>query len=140
MLLRQLRQGNVFAVQNKLSASSKDAALHLPIYESGGTCHSGLTTGAHVFLWEVCVPPRTLMATTVFGMVVSTFLLFQNFREAGRPVTVGGLACRDRLEALQRTFEHELLNLAEKDRALKAELDKQGAKEQTGQQEKAYGR
>jgi hypothetical protein len=32
------------------------------------------------------------------------------------------------------------LNLAEKDRALKAELDRQRAKEQTGQQEKAYER
>jgi hypothetical protein len=48
-----------------------------------------------------------------YEIAVSTFLLFQNFREATRPVTVGGLACRDRLEALQRTFEHELLHLAE---------------------------
>ena len=30
-----------------------------------------------------------------------------------RKVTVGGLECRDRLEALQRIFEHELLHLAE---------------------------
>ena len=28
-------------------------------------------------------------------------------------MTVGGLVCRDRLEALQRIFEHELLHLAE---------------------------
>ena len=28
-------------------------------------------------------------------------------------MTVGGLECRDRLEALQRIFEHELLHLAE---------------------------
>ena len=48
-----------------------------------------------------------------YEIAVSTFLLFQNFRESGRAVTVGGLACRDRLEALQRIFEHELLHLAE---------------------------
>jgi hypothetical protein len=34
----------------------------------------------------------------------------------------------------------ELLNLAEKDRPLKAELDRQRAKEQMGQQKKAYER
>jgi hypothetical protein len=48
-----------------------------------------------------------------YEIAVSTLLLFQTFREAGRPVTVGGLACRDRLEALQRILEHELLHLAE---------------------------
>jgi hypothetical protein len=50
---------------------------------------------------------------TYFEIAVSTLLLFNTFREVGRPVTVGGLVCRDRLEALQRIFEHELLHLAE---------------------------
>ena len=40
----------------------------------------------------------------------------------------------------KRLSSWELLNLAEKDRALKAELDRQRTKEQTGQQEKAYER
>ena len=40
----------------------------------------------------------------------------------------------------KRLSSWELLNLAEKDRALKAELDRQRAKEQTDQQEKAYER
>ena len=48
-----------------------------------------------------------------YEIAVSTFLLFQTFRDIDRPVTVGGLACRDRLEALQRIFEHELMHLAE---------------------------
>jgi len=48
-----------------------------------------------------------------YEIAVSTTLLFGTFREVDRPVTVGGLACRDRLEALQRIFEHELLHLAE---------------------------
>ena len=40
----------------------------------------------------------------------------------------------------KRVSSWELLNLSEKDRALKAELDRQRAKEQAGQQEKAYER
>jgi hypothetical protein len=40
----------------------------------------------------------------------------------------------------KRLSSWELLNLAEKDRALKAELDRQRAKEQAGQREKAYER
>jgi hypothetical protein len=40
----------------------------------------------------------------------------------------------------KRLSSWELLNLAEKDRALRSELDRQRAKEQTGQQEKAYER
>jgi hypothetical protein len=48
-----------------------------------------------------------------YEIAVSTVLLFNTFRHVDRPVTVGGLTCRDRLEALQRIFEHELLHLAE---------------------------
>jgi hypothetical protein len=48
-----------------------------------------------------------------YEIAVSTVLLFSTFRHVDRPVTVGGLVCRDRLEALQRIFEHELLHLAE---------------------------
>jgi hypothetical protein len=48
-----------------------------------------------------------------YEITVSTTLLFNTFKNVERPVTVGGLICRDRLEALQRIFEHELLHLAE---------------------------
>jgi hypothetical protein len=40
----------------------------------------------------------------------------------------------------KRLSSWELLDLADKDRALKAELDRQRAKEQTDHQEKAYER
>jgi hypothetical protein len=60
---------------------------------------------------------KTFMRRTRTGpryeIAVSTFLLFQTFREIDRPVKVGGITCRDRLEALLRIFEHELLHLAE---------------------------
>lgn len=48
-----------------------------------------------------------------YTITVSTFLLFQSFSIDGRKVYVGGLECKDRLEALQRIFEHELLHLTE---------------------------
>jgi len=48
-----------------------------------------------------------------YEITVSATLLFNTFQHVERTVTVGGLVCRDRLEALQRIFEHELLHLAE---------------------------
>lgn len=48
-----------------------------------------------------------------FELVLSTTLLFQTFEDVGRPVEVTGLACRDRLEAMQRIAEHELVHLVE---------------------------
>ena len=51
--------------------------------------------------------------TSHFEIAVATSILFDGF-EAGDPeVGVCGLPCRDRLEALQRLFEHELVHLAE---------------------------
>jgi hypothetical protein len=48
-----------------------------------------------------------------YEITISATLLFNTFQNVERTVTVGGLVCRDRLEALQRIFEHELLHLAE---------------------------
>ena len=48
-----------------------------------------------------------------YEITVSTTLLYNTFQNVDRTVTVGGLVCRDRLESLQRIFEHELLHLAE---------------------------
>ena len=50
---------------------------------------------------------------THYEIAISTFLLFQSFDGHERSITIGGLVCRDRLEALQRIFEHELIHLAE---------------------------
>lgn len=54
-----------------------------------------------------------LVDQTEYEISVSTTLLFNTFQAIDREVIVGGLACADRLEALQRIFEHELLHLAE---------------------------
>ena len=48
-----------------------------------------------------------------YEIAISTALLFETFNEELRPITVSGVSCVDRLEALQRIFEHELLHLVE---------------------------
>ncbi len=48
-----------------------------------------------------------------YEISVSTTLLFQTFRDVDRTVTASGVPCHDRVEALQRIFEHELIHLIE---------------------------
>ncbi len=48
-----------------------------------------------------------------YEIVISSHLLFSNFHGPGGPVAVNGLGCRDRLDALLRIFEHELVHLIE---------------------------
>lgn len=49
----------------------------------------------------------------VYEIVISSTLLYQTFLDVDRPVSVAGVVCRDRLDALQRIFEHELVHLME---------------------------
>lgn len=48
-----------------------------------------------------------------YEIAISTTILFATFHQVDRTITVGGIICNDRLECLQRIFEHELLHLAE---------------------------
>ena len=48
-----------------------------------------------------------------FEMVLSSTLLFQTFEDVDRPVEVTGGRCHNRLEAMQRVTEHELVHLVE---------------------------
>ena len=48
-----------------------------------------------------------------FEIAVSTVLLATGFDDDTRSITVCGIECRERLEALQRVFEHELIHLLE---------------------------
>lgn len=48
-----------------------------------------------------------------FEIAIASSILFDGFKDDHRTVTACGLECRDRLEALQRIFEHELVHLAE---------------------------
>lgn len=48
-----------------------------------------------------------------YEIAVSSTLLFETFDVVDRKVLVTGLECRNRLDALQRIFEHELIHLIE---------------------------
>jgi hypothetical protein len=48
-----------------------------------------------------------------YEIAVAGRMLFMTFKDIDRPVKVCGLACKDRLEALQRIMEHEVIHLAE---------------------------
>ncbi len=48
-----------------------------------------------------------------YEIAVATSILFDGFLADDPEVTVGGIPCRHRLDALQRLFEHELVHLAE---------------------------
>lgn len=51
--------------------------------------------------------------TIRYEIAVATSILFDGFVASDPDVTVCGLSCRHRLDALQRLFEHELVHLAE---------------------------
>ena len=50
---------------------------------------------------------------THFQIAIASELLFTTFADIQRPVPVCGILCRDRLQALQRLMEHEIIHLAE---------------------------
>lgn len=51
--------------------------------------------------------------TVHFEIGISTSLLFISFRQDTRPIHVAGQLCTDRLDALMRIMEHELVHLLE---------------------------
>jgi len=63
-------------------------------------------------------PPR-------YEIALSSTLLFQTFRDVERTVHVNGLVCNDRLEAMQRVFEHELVHLVEMMLFIKSSCDRE---------------
>jgi hypothetical protein len=95
LLKRMLRSAQVGKIGLRLSSRMTRAAAKTYLRRSRQRTASGVVE--HVS----------------YEIAVSSFLLFQTFREPGRTAIVTGLECRDRLEALQRVFEHELLHLAE---------------------------
>jgi hypothetical protein len=48
-----------------------------------------------------------------YEIAIAASLLFDSFANGDRRITVGGVECNNRLQALQRVFEHELIHLAE---------------------------
>jgi hypothetical protein len=52
-------------------------------------------------------------AVVAYEITISSTILYNCFEEDHREITVCGLPCRDRLEALQRILEHEIAHLVE---------------------------
>ncbi len=57
--------------------------------------------------------PQPGQPPVCYEIAISVTLLYQSFTDVDRPILVSGVLCRNRVEALQRVFEHELLHLAE---------------------------
>ncbi len=53
------------------------------------------------------------LSTPHYEIAISTTLLFESCSEGDDDVIVTGIHCHDRLEVLQRIFEHELVHLCE---------------------------
>ena len=56
---------------------------------------------------------RSQQRKTHYEIALSTSLLFQSFRKPGDSIRVCGYDCPDRLTAMQRIVEHELIHLSE---------------------------
>lgn len=58
-------------------------------------------------------PGRGIVRPPRFEIAVSSTLLFQSFQDPERRITVTGIECDHRLDALMRVFEHEMVHLLE---------------------------
>jgi hypothetical protein len=56
---------------------------------------------------------KTGLQQTRYEIVLSATLLFQTFGDLHRPIRVTGVLCTNRLQAMQRILEHELIHLVE---------------------------
>ncbi len=72
-----------------------------------------LTRAGGTTKWSKRRDLRTGQIHEEFEISISSHLLFQTFRDEQREITVVGLKCTNRLEAMQRIVEHELVHLCE---------------------------
>lgn len=90
--------------------------LALPLAESYGLSFrlSSRMTRAGGKTTRTTFPPLAGMPSrTHYEIALSTSLLFQSFRSQGDTIRVCGFECQDRLTAMQRVVEHELIHLCE---------------------------
>lgn len=59
------------------------------------------------------VDRQTGQAVVRYEIVLSAPLLFQTFSDLQRPIRVTGVLCTNRLQAMQRILEHEMIHLVE---------------------------
>jgi hypothetical protein len=73
-----------------------------------------LTRAGGQTVWRIRRDRRTGATKEDFEISVSAVLLYQTFEDHQRPVHVAGCLCNDRLEAMQRILEHEMIHLGER--------------------------
>jgi hypothetical protein len=93
-------------LQNTCRATLDGTLLHFSISRRM-TRSAGKTTR------RVLRDPRHPSSRWEYEISVAGTILFQTFRGEQRTITASGLICHDRLEALQRVMEHELVHLIE---------------------------
>ncbi|AMV34612.1 hypothetical protein VN12_20980 [Pirellula sp. SH-Sr6A] len=90
--------------------------IALPLAESYGLSFrlSSRMTRAGGKTTRTTFPPTAgKPGRTHYEIALSTSLLFQSFRAPGDTIRVCGFECQDRLTAMQRVVEHELIHLCE---------------------------
>ncbi len=92
--------------ENRIRATLQDIPLHFE-------CSNRMTSaGAKTETFARRMPDGTKQVD-YFVIKVSTKLLYNTFEDGDRPITVTGILCIDRLQAMQRLLEHELVHLLE---------------------------
>ena len=107
----------------------QDLARMVQAYDNyflGGACYAALsgrslkfhlaprlTRAGGLTKWTKRRDRKTGMISEDFEISVSSHLLFQTFKGEQREVKVVGLPCSNRLEAMQKIVEHELVHLCE---------------------------
>ena len=122
-------QSNGMQSANFSSLSNTDLNLLFDLYDKHffeGTCRRSLIDGGFPFRLRLSSRMTSAGGKTTmlhpngidsnrkksFEIAISSTLLFESFRGSNEAVVVGVL-CRNRTEALQRIFEHELVHLIE---------------------------
>lgn len=126
---RILRNSRLMSCSNFSMASSADLQAMAELYDQyffDSHCLSLAGYFGLQFRWSkrmtsnggktvrsVHVDRKTGVRRVSFEIVLSATLLFQTFNDVKRPIRVTGILCHNRLQAMQRIMEHELVHLVE---------------------------
>ena len=126
---RILRNSRLMSCSNFSMASSSDLQTMAELYDEYFFDSRCLSLARHFglhFRWSkrmtsnggktvrtVHVDRQTGASRSSFEIVLSATLLFQTFNDVKRPIRVTGILCHNRLQAMQRIMEHELVHLVE---------------------------
>jgi hypothetical protein len=119
-----LAQSPYLREANFMRIHTEDLGLLFALYDTqyfGGRCREALPKGQLRFRLSTRMTKaggkttrfRSASGEVWYEIAIACGLLFESFGAEDRLVTVCGCSCTNRLEALQRIFEHELVHLIE---------------------------